>query len=144
MEEPWCLYLPLLELGYSSFAELVTEDREPAVIDTVELRRRHVNKVKDIHKLALNKLIVLVTNASMNKRDLAKAISCTRTGPRKLCMRKVNNPAFTEMCAHITRHLYHDAISYHERSAVADLLGTNAPARERERELLNAGLESVV
>lgn len=59
MEEPWCVYLPLLELGYSSFADHVTEDREPAIIETVELRRRHGNKVKDKHKLALNKLISL-------------------------------------------------------------------------------------
>ena len=52
MEVPWFLYLLLLELGYSSFADLVTEDREPAMIDTVERGRRHGNKVKEKHKLA--------------------------------------------------------------------------------------------
>ncbi len=38
----------------------MTKDREPAMIDTVELRRRHGSKVKDKHKLALNNLTSLV------------------------------------------------------------------------------------
>ena len=48
-------------------------------------------------------------------------------------MRRVNNPTFTELCAHLTTRPYHDAISQHERSAMADLLGTIAVARRPAR-----------
>ena len=40
-EVPVSTYLPLLELGYSSFADLVTRDRTPAIISVTELGKRH-------------------------------------------------------------------------------------------------------
>ena len=48
----------LLELGYSSFADLLTKDRSTAVISTAELKKRHAG-IGRRHTLALNKLTEL-------------------------------------------------------------------------------------
>ena len=59
---PMPMYLPLLELGYSSFANLPKKDKSPAIISTAELKKKHQGTGrKDI--LALNKLTVLVNGA---------------------------------------------------------------------------------
>ena len=120
VEVPYSLYLPLLELGYNSFANLVSGTRNPMIISTVELVNRHGNAVKSRHKLALNKLTVLVNNDKMDRDALSKAKKCTCTGPRQPADRKVNNPGFTELCTYAPNRL-DTVINTAERSAMQQL-----------------------
>ena len=89
---PWTLYLPLAELGYESFAYLVANSSEPAVISTNESKRRHGNKAINRAKLALNKLTDLVNSDTMDKNALANATKCTHVGPREIVKKEDQQP----------------------------------------------------
>ena len=51
---PADICVPLLQLGYDSFAGLRCRQRKPALISTSDLCRIHGHRVKRGHKLALN------------------------------------------------------------------------------------------
>ena len=71
-EVPVSKSLPLLELGYSSFADLLTKDRSPAVISTAQLKKRHKG-IGRRHTLALNKLTVLINEVELDRQAIDEA-----------------------------------------------------------------------
>ena len=53
LQIPWSVYLPLLELGYESFTNLMVDMQTPTIIDTHELRLRHKHRANDRARIAL-------------------------------------------------------------------------------------------
>ena len=116
-EVPVSMCLPLLELGYSSFADLLTKDKSPAVISTAELKKRHAG-IGRRHTLALNKLTVLVNEVELDRQAIDEAQGYTKVGAMEHEQRKVRNPAFTELCTRTTEHTGAAALHTQERSAL--------------------------
>ena len=88
---PVSMHLPLLELGYSSFADLLTKDRSPAVISTAELKKRHKG-IGRKHTLALNKLTVLVNEVELDRQAIDEAQGYTEVGAIEYEQRKIKKP----------------------------------------------------
>ena len=103
-EVPVSIYLPLLELGYSSCADLLTKDRPPAIISTTELKKRH-RGIGRRHTLALNKLTVLVNEVELDRQAIDEAQGYTKVGAIEYEQRKVKSPAFMELCTRTTEHI---------------------------------------
>ena len=103
-EVPVSVYLPLLELGYSNFADLLTKHRSPVVISTAEVKKRHTG-IGRRHTLALNKLTVLVNEVELDRQAVDEAQEYTKVGAIEYEQRKVKNPAFTELCTRLTEHI---------------------------------------
>ena len=91
---PWRIYLPLLELGYNSFADLLTNRQIATLIDTLTLVRIHGSRVKNRHRLALNRL-TLLANAAGNVKY---AMSHAGLSPLSLNERIINSTSFSELC----------------------------------------------
>ena len=87
---PYGLYIPLLELGYNSFATLLTADTQPTMISTKELAQKHGTKVNIRHKAALNKLTILVNSNVLDKRAVTVANEYKKTGPLEKVRRRIN------------------------------------------------------
>ena len=90
--------MPLLQLGYHSFADLLGGQRRPTLISTADLCRTHGHLVKRGHKLALNRLTVLVNEHDLSELTLSKAKGYSSVAPIDSSGRVVNNPIFTELC----------------------------------------------
>ena len=114
---PVSMYLPLLELGYNSFADLLTKDRPRAVINTAELMKRHKG-IGRKHTLALNKLTVLVNEVELDRQAIEEAQGYTKVGAIEYEQRKVTNPAFTELCTRTTEHKGAAALHTQKRLAL--------------------------
>ena len=130
-EVPVSMYLPLLELGYSSFADLLTKDRSPVVISTAELKKRHKG-IGRRHTLALNKLTVLVNEVELDRQAIDEAQGYTKVGAIEYEQRKVRNPAFTELCTRTTEHISAAALHTQERSALQMLRSHHMTAAARD------------
>lgn len=118
MEEvPVSMYLPLLELGYNSFADLLTKDRVPAMSSTTELAQRHKGAGRR-HKLALNRLTILVNEVELDRIAIDEAQRYTKVGCMEYERRKVHNPVFTELCTGATEHIRSATLHTQERSAL--------------------------
>ena len=108
--------MPLLQLGYHSFADLLGGQRRPTLISTTDLCRTHGHLVKRGHKLALNRLTVLVNEHDLSELTLSKAKAYSSVAPIDSSGRVVNNPIFTELCC--VEHSGMRAIRNQERSAL--------------------------
>ena len=96
---PADICMPLLQLGYDSFADLLCRQRKPTLISTADLCRIHGHRVKRGHKLALNRLTVLLNEQDFSKLTLKKAKAHSSVAAIDIALRTVNNPVFTELCA---------------------------------------------
>ena len=129
---PADICMPLLQLGYDSFADLLCRQRKPALISTTDLCRIHGHRVKRRHKLALNRLTVLLNEQDFNKLTVKKAKAHSSVAAIDIALRTVNNPVFTELCSQ--EHPGMRAVRNQERSALR-LLQTHVRNRARTDQL---------
>ena len=114
---PADICMPLLQLGYDSFADLLCRQRNPALISTTDLCQIHGHRVKRGHKLALNRLTVLLNEQDFSKLTVKKAKAHSSVAAIDIALRTVNNPVFTELCSQ--EHPGMRAVRNQERSAFA-------------------------
>ena len=108
--------MPLLQLGYDSFADLLCRQRRPTLISTTDLCRIHGHRVKRGLKLALDRLTVLLNEQDFSKLTVKKAKAHSSVAAIDVALRTVNNPVFTELCAQ--EHPGMRAVRNQERSAL--------------------------
>jgi len=96
---PADICMPLLQLGYDSFADLLCRQRKPTLISTTDLCRVHGHRVKRGHKLALNRLTVLLNEQDLSKLTVEKAKAYSSVAAIDIALKTVNNPMFTELCS---------------------------------------------
>ena len=88
------IYLPLLELGLDNFALLMHANRtRPLMISTTDLERKFGKRIKPRHKLALNRLTLVMSGAP------GEPTSYTSTAPLSATQRTIaqSSMRFTEM-----------------------------------------------
>ena len=113
---PADICMPLLQLGYDSFADLLCRQRKPTLISTTDICRVHGHRVKRGHKLALNRLTVLLNEQDLSKLTVEKAKAYSSVAAFDIALRTVNNPMFTELCSQ--EHPGLRAVRNQERSAL--------------------------
>ena len=69
---PADICMPLLQLGYDNFADLLCRQRKPALISSTDLCRIHGHRVNRDHKPALNRLTVLLNEQDFSKLTVNK------------------------------------------------------------------------
>ncbi len=96
---PADICMPLLQLGYDSFADLFCRQRKLTLISTTDLCRVHGQRAKRGHKLALNRLTVVVNEQDLSKLTVETAKAYSSVAAIDIALRTVNNPMFTELCS---------------------------------------------
>ena len=96
---PADICMPLLQLGYDSFADLLCRQRKPILVSTTELCQVQGHRVKIGHKLALNRLTVLLNEQELIKLTIEKAKTCSSVAAIDIALRTVINAMLTELCS---------------------------------------------
>ena len=63
---PLQVYQPLLELGLKDFRDLLTRNRKATIMSSEELMSKYGKRVKPRHKIALNRLTMIVNSGHLN------------------------------------------------------------------------------
>ena len=94
----------------------ICKQRKATLISTADLCRIHGHRVKRGHKLALNRLTVLLNEQDLSKLTVKKAKAHSSVAAIDIAVRTVNNPVFTELCSQ--EHPGMRAVCNQERSAL--------------------------